>query len=122
MSDNAISNPSQPPKPVRKRDGPRIRPYSTTRPRHSNTKKREVLVWLANTKIPLRESIAVAFKLAKPSRELPADDLEPLEPGFRRPSLAEAAAFFKIPSSTISGWWTKRDKILAGKWACQCVK
>ncbi|KAI2616516.1 hypothetical protein GGR54DRAFT_609438, partial [Hypoxylon sp. NC1633] len=98
-----------------KRTKERNAPYTSTRPRHSNNKKKEVLVWLACTKIPLQQSIAIANTLVQHnSRHLPTDGLDPLEPGYRRPTLPEASAFFRIPRSTIRGWWSRRDDILAG--------
>ncbi|KAI2466459.1 DDE superfamily endonuclease-domain-containing protein [Annulohypoxylon bovei var. microspora] len=98
---------------VSKRVFSRITPYTRNKPRNSNKKKKDVLTWLVQVRVPLRQSIAV-FGYVKPHRQYPTDEFEPPETGFRRPTFVEAAAFFKIPSSTVRLWWHRRDDILEG--------
>ncbi|KAI1102571.1 hypothetical protein F4804DRAFT_312677 [Jackrogersella minutella] len=102
-------------KDLEKRVITRVTPYGSNRPRCTNKKKKEVLTWLAQSRIPLRQSIAVAG-FARPNREIEADEFEPLEPGFRRPSFVEAAAFFKLNNMTVGTWWHRRHDILEGNY------
>ncbi|KAI0882128.1 uncharacterized protein GGS22DRAFT_170276 [Annulohypoxylon maeteangense] len=103
----------RPPKPISERAVSRISPYRSNKPRHSIKKKKEVVIWLAYTQIPLKQSIA-RQGFALPTRQISGDGLEPLEPGFRRPTFLEAASFFKICQSTICGWWQLRKDLLKG--------
>ncbi|KAI2604057.1 uncharacterized protein GGS25DRAFT_446043 [Hypoxylon fragiforme] len=84
-----------------------------SKPRHSDRKKKEVLMWLALTSIPLQESL-VRPGLVKPTGRMKDDGLSPVEPGFRRPTYKEAGDFFKISPNTIQGWWQRREQILHG--------
>ncbi|KAI0383269.1 hypothetical protein F5Y04DRAFT_250963 [Hypomontagnella monticulosa] len=101
------------PKSIDNHQTRRIEPYKNTLPQHSNKKKIEVLVWITQIRIPLPQSIARPG-YARPTVTPPDDGLPPVEPGYRRPTYAEAAEFFKIPRSTIGRWWRRRDDILQG--------
>ncbi|KAI1099391.1 hypothetical protein F4804DRAFT_85702 [Jackrogersella minutella] len=103
-------------KALSKRSIKRTTPHTDSRPRHSNKKKKEVLVWLAQVRIPLETSVYLP-RLKQPTRATcltAADDLSLVEPGYRGPTYREAAEFFKIPKSTIALWWKERDIIISG--------
>ncbi|KAI1107457.1 hypothetical protein F4804DRAFT_297101 [Jackrogersella minutella] len=91
----------------------RTTPYNSSQARSSDRKKREVLTWIVQTRIPLQPS-KTRPGLHHITRQIPAPEFTPLEPGFRRPTFREAAAFFKLNAKTISYWWHKRDDILKG--------
>ena len=44
------------------------------------------------------------------------------EPSSRAPSQDEAAAFFQIPQTTISGWLRKSEKIVHSSKGARCIK
>ena len=70
---------------------------------YSKRKKIEVLGFLTHHSIPVRAGYRGPQT----------------EPGYRRPTQSEAAALFKIPQRTISGWWNNAARIVAGGSAAQ---
>jgi hypothetical protein len=70
---------------------------------YSRRRKQQVLLFLLHHRIPINGS-----KIGKPLSNEP-----PIEPGYRRPTLSEAADYLRIKNrTTIGGWWKGREKLL----------
>jgi hypothetical protein len=94
------------------------KPVQHARHRYSRSRKKQVLLFLSYHRIPKTPRYAEdgsALPPANPTR-VPTGLEEPVEDGFRRPTMAEAAAYFKISGgiTTIQGWWRIRESIWKG--------
>jgi hypothetical protein len=70
---------------------------------YSRRRKQQVLLFLLHHRITINGS-----KIGKPLSNEP-----PIEPGYRRPTLSEAADYFRVKNrTTIGGWWKGREKLL----------
>ncbi|KAI1074078.1 hypothetical protein F5B20DRAFT_564785 [Whalleya microplaca] len=91
----------RPVKSLSQRTIKRTTPYKTTKPKHSKKKKIEVLVWLSNYRVPLTPTHSTQL-YNQPTKTTSSTDLIPIKKGYKRPTYSEAAAYFKIPSTTIA--------------------
>jgi hypothetical protein len=88
-----------------------------TRP-YPRSRQKQVLLFLYHHRIP--KTISYSERRSTPARINPTRVLsgleeDPVEDGFRRPTAAEAAAYFQIASTeSVYRWWKNRDSIWKG--------
>ncbi|KAJ0164227.1 hypothetical protein CTA2_1483 [Colletotrichum tanaceti] len=101
--------PGPAPKPLHEKAAYKHRaPVKRAERSYTDQRRKEVILFLENHKVACDEDGVRGRRTRNGGHE---GQQPPAEKGYRWPTLEEASKWFKVPESTIHGWWKRRDKI-----------